>query len=93
MTITFTVTKEDTISKARNEYAKTYFSTGMAMNNVVKGCDAAILRLPSTVAQRISNQVIKAGIPFATEIVFDASDGAQSANSFFEKMLWRIIDC
>ena len=74
------------------EYAKTYFSAGLAMNNAVVGCDAAVLRLPSTVAQRISKQVIKAGIPYATEIVFDACDGADTANNLFEKMLWRIID-
>lgn len=74
------------------EYAKTYFSTGNAIADVVVGCNAAILRLPSTVAQRISKQVIKAGIPFATEIVFDACDGANTATNLFEKMLWHIID-
>ena len=74
------------------EYAKTFFSTGRAMNNAVVGCDAAVLRLPSTVAQRLSKQVIKAGIPYATEIVFDACDGADTANNLFEKILWRIID-
>lgn len=74
------------------EYAKNYFSTGRAMNNAVDGCDAAILRLPSTVAQRISKQVLKAGIPYATEIVFDAQDGADTSNNIVEKLLWRIID-
>ena len=74
------------------EYAKTYFSTGRAMKNAVDGCDAAILRLPSTVAQRISKQVLKAGIPYATEIVFDAQDGANTSNNILEKFLWRIID-
>ena len=74
------------------EYSKKIFSTGRAMKDAVTGCDAAILRLPSTVAQRISKQVIKAGIPYATEIVFDACDGADTANNLFEKILWRIID-
>jgi glycosyltransferase involved in cell wall biosynthesis len=74
------------------EYAKTYFAAGRAMKNAVDGCDAAILRLPSTVAQRISKQVLKARIPFATEIVFDACDGADTANNLFEKILWKIID-
>lgn len=74
------------------EYAKTYISTGRAMKNAVDGCDAAILRLPSTVAQRISKQVLKAGIPYATEIVFDAQDGADTSNNIVEKFLWRIID-
>lgn len=74
------------------EYAKKYFSVGYAMKNAVKGCDAAILRLPSTVAQRLSKKVIKAGVPFALEIVFDACDGADTSNNLFEKILWRIID-
>lgn len=74
------------------QYAKTYFAAGRAMKNAVAGCDAAVLRLPSTVAQRISKQVLKAGIPFATEIVFDACDGADTANNLVEKLLWRIID-
>lgn len=74
------------------QYAKTYFAAGRAMKNAVDGCDAAVLRLPSTVAQRISKQVLKAGIPFATEIVFDACDGADTANNLVEKLLWRIID-
>ena len=74
------------------QYAKTYFATGRAMNNAVVGCDAAVLRLPSTVAQRLSNQVLKAGIPYATEIVFDACDGADTSTNIIEKMLWRMID-
>lgn len=74
------------------QYAKTYFATGRAMKSAVDRCDAAILRLPSTVAQRLSKQVIKAGIPFATEIVFDAQDGADTSNNLMEKVLWRIID-
>lgn len=74
------------------EYAKVFFATGHAMKDVVNGCDAAVLRLPSTVAQRVSKQVIKAGIPFATEIVFDAQDGAETSANLFEKILWCIID-
>ena len=74
------------------EYVGKYFATGRAMRNAVSSCDAAILRLPSTVAQRLSKQVLKAGIPYATEIVFDACDGADTANGVIEKLLWRIID-
>lgn len=74
------------------QYAKKYFTIGRAMASVVDGCDAAILRLPSTVAQRLSKQVIAAGIPFATEIVFDAKDGADTSNNIIEKILWLIIN-
>jgi len=74
------------------EYAKNYFVIGRAIKHAVNGCNAAILRLPSTVAQRINRQVLKAGIPYATEVVFDACDGAETANNLFEKVLWKIID-
>lgn len=74
------------------QYAKVYLATGRAMKAAVDGCDAAVLRLPSTVAQRLSKQVIKAGIPFATEIVFDAKDGADTSKNLLEKILWRIIN-
>lgn len=75
-----------------SQYAKTYFSVGKAMKDAVRGCDAAVLRLPSTVAQRISKQVLKSGMPFATEIVFAACDGAETSNTWLEKTIWRIID-
>ena len=62
------------------------------MKNAVAGCDAAILRLPSTVAQRLSKSVIRSGIPYACEVVFNAKDGYDSSSSLTEKLLWRIID-
>lgn len=74
------------------EYIGKYLEIGKAMKGVTKGCDAAILRLPSTVAQRISKQVIANKIPYACEIVFDAADGAATANNPLEKILWKIID-
>ncbi len=74
------------------QYAKVYLAAGRAMKAAVDGCDAAVLRLPSTVAQRLSKQVIKAGIPFATEIVFDAKDGADTSKNLIERILWRIIN-
>lgn len=75
------------------QYIAKYRDVGKAIKNAVNGCHAAILRLPSTVAQRISKQVINAGIPYATEIVFDAHDGAETSENIIEKMLWRIINC
>lgn len=74
------------------EYLTKYFKVGRAMKNAVTGCDAAVLRLPSTIAQRLSKHVIKAKIPYATEVVFDAIDGVSAANSIIHKILWRIID-
>lgn len=73
------------------EYAMTYFKVGKLLADVVKGCDAGIFRLPSTVAMRVAKKFMKTGLPYATEIVFYAMDGADSANSFIEKLLWKKI--
>ena len=74
------------------EYFKSYFAVGKAIRNVVDGCDAAILRLPSTVAQRLAPQVKRKQIPYACEVVFNAKDGYESSSSVMEKILWRVID-
>lgn len=73
------------------EYAKFYFKVGKLLTDVVKGCDAGIFRLPSTVAMRVAKNFMKTGMPYATEIVFYAMDGADSANGFVEKLLWKKI--
>lgn len=74
------------------EYAINYCNIGKALKNVAEGCDAAVLRLPSTIAQRAFDRVRKSGIPYATEIVFDAFDGAETADGLLEKLLWKEID-
>lgn len=74
------------------EYITVYGRIGKAMKSAIEGCDAAILRLPSTVAQRISRRVQKSCIPYACEVVFNARDGFISSSSFMEKLLWLIID-
>lgn len=74
------------------QYAKKYFQVKRAVNGVTNECDAAILRLPSTVGQLISNDILLRGIPYAVEVVFDAHDGADTASNFIEKFLWRLID-
>lgn len=74
------------------QYIKKYFSIGREIKNVVSGCDYAILRLPSTIAFRVGKKVIKAKIPFATEIVYDAMDGVNASTNIINKLLWRKID-
>lgn len=69
-------------------YALKYFQVGSALHNVAEGCDAAILRIPSTVAFRASTAVKKANIPYAVEIVFDAVDAYKNENNLFHKFLW-----
>lgn len=74
------------------QYLLRYCKIGHALRNAVEECDAAILRLPSTVAMRLSRKVIKERIPYAVEVVFDAHDGAKTSSSIIEKILWAIID-
>ena len=73
------------------QYAKVYHKIGKVIRHITDGCDAAILRLPSTVAQRVADKVIKAGIPYGTELVFDAKDALVSATNSIERILWRRI--
>ena len=73
------------------QYAKVYFKTGLIIRSVVDDCDAAIVRIPSTVAMRICNQVIKRGIPYACEVVYDAEDGWRGSKGL-ECFLWKRID-
>lgn len=74
------------------QYAQSFFKVRKSVRNVTSGCDAAILRLPSTIGQLISKEIISKGIPYAVELVFDAYDGAKTARNVIEKMLWRVID-
>lgn len=74
------------------QYAIKYFYVGRLLSDVVYGCDAAILRLPSTLAMRIYEKVRCSSIPYATEIVFDAYDGFITSKSLLHKLLWKIID-
>lgn len=73
------------------QYAKVYFKIGKALAHITDDCDAAILRLPSTVAQRVADKVIKTGIPYGTELVFDAKDALESATNSIERILWHRI--
>ena len=74
------------------QYAKSILKVRKSVSGVTGGCDAAILRLPSTVGQLISKEIISKGIPYAVEVVFDAHDGAETANNVIERTLWRVID-
>lgn len=73
------------------EYAKLYFSVGKALNCVTEGCDAAILRIPSTVAIRVGKYVLKSKIPYACEVVYDAEDGWRGYTGI-SRLAWKRID-
>ena len=73
------------------EYAKVYFKVGISMAEAVNGCDAAILRIPSTVALRVGKLTKKFGVPCACEVVFDARDGWRSEKGI-NRLAWKRID-
>lgn len=74
------------------QYLKVYYRVGNAIRNITEGCDAAIIRLPSTIGQRVAHKVMASGIPYAVEIVYDANDGASNSKSFVERLLWKRIN-
>lgn len=73
------------------EYAKLYFSVGRALNRVTEGCDAAILRIPSTVAIRVGKNVLRSKMPYACEVVYDAEDGWRGYTGI-SRLAWKRID-
>lgn len=73
------------------EYAKVYFSVGRSVQKAIEGCDAAVIRIPSTVALRVGKYVKQAGLPYACEVVFDAQDGWQGSKGI-SRLAWKIID-
>lgn len=74
------------------QYLKVYNSVGRAIKNAVNECDAAIIRIPSTLGQRVAHKVMKGGIPYAVEVVYDAGDGAANSKTVLERLLWKYMD-
>lgn len=74
------------------EYAKKYYSIGKAISGICNGCDVAIVRLPSTIGQRVAHQVIKQNLPYGVEVVYDAEDGWRSETNIINRFLWKRID-
>ena len=73
------------------QYGKVYFQIGKILKHVTDGCDAAVLRIPSTIAMRVGKMVMRSGLPYATEVVFDAKDGWMGSKGI-NRLLWRKID-
>ena len=59
-------------------YAKNFFRIKKAYKGVAKGCDVAILRLPSQTAQLAVRHLPK-DMPVGGEIVYDLTDGIRNA--------------
>ena len=73
------------------QYARKYFEIKKRIKHITDDCDAAILRLPSTIAQMVGDIVKKSGLPYAAELVFDACDAYENATNLIERILWRKI--
>lgn len=73
------------------EYMKVFFSVGKAISGITDDCDAAVLRIPSTVALRVGNSVKCKGIPYACEVVYDAEDGWRGYRGL-SRLAWKLID-
>lgn len=74
------------------QYTFKYIQIGKALKNSIKGCDCALLRLPSTIAERLGKLIIEEKLPYALEIVFDAEDGWKNSSNLINKLLWKKID-
>lgn len=74
------------------EYAINYFKIGKSLRNICDGCDAAIVRIPSTIGQRVARHVIRENLPYGVEVVFDAEDGWKSETKLLNRLLWKLID-
>lgn len=73
------------------QYSRLYFRVGKTLQHITDGCDAAVLRLPSTIGQRVYSRVMNAKLPYAIEIVSCAKDAYKCATSTIHKFLWFII--
>lgn len=73
------------------EYLKVFWKTRKLAKESIKGCDVAILRVPSTVAMVVGKFVKKENKPYATEVVYDAEDGWR-LSSGLSRLVWKKID-
>ncbi len=73
------------------DYFWKYIAVGNVLRNITEGCDAAVLRIPSTVAMRVGKQVERRHLPYACEVVFDAEDGWRSTTGIAH-YAWKVID-
>ena len=60
--------------RGTKEFVLRYFAIRKAVAKVADGCSCAIFRIPSPIANLVQRQVIKAKLPWATEIVNDPWD-------------------
>ena len=59
------------------------------LDNVAEGCDSGVLRIPSALAMKSCKELRKCKKPYAVEIVYDAQDGYNNADTLLENIAWR----
>lgn len=74
------------------QYARNIFENKKILKGVADDCNAVIYRLPSTVSIDVYASIKNSGLPYATEVVFDAFDGYQTANGIVDKFAWLLMD-
>lgn len=74
------------------EYFKAFFKIRNILKGVTDGCAAAIIRLPSTIGQLVCNRVMRVGMPYAVECVYDAGDAWRNEKSLVGRFIWKRID-
>ena len=73
------------------ELIKVYFKIKKRLKNVEKGCDVALLRMPSQTSNMVY-RMIKGKLPIGGEIVYDPYDDLfNKNNSFYIRLIDRII--
>lgn len=60
--------------RGAKEYVLRYGKIKKQVKGITQGCDCAIFRVPSPIANLIKDQVVKHGLPWATEIINDPWD-------------------
>lgn len=60
--------------RGSKEFVLRYGAIKKAVQGVVDGCSCAVFRIPSPIANLVQKEVVKAGLPWATEIVNDPWD-------------------
>lgn len=72
------------------QLAENYLKIHNALREVDKGCDVAIMRMPSQTAQ-MTYEHLRKGIPVVGEIVYDPSDSLNDRCSLFMRIIYKKI--
>ena len=72
------------------QFLKNFNDIRNIVSESLKGCDLAILRLPSALGFAVWRQIIKDNIPYALELVYDCYDGYRQSTGM-DRGIWWIM--